>query len=315
MTKPLRFLSILSLLFLAFFLLNASTRNSTSMPSISISRDSTSLNSTSKNVSHLYEIKALKLPENLSLAGERVPLEKSDIKERMDRELLVNTYWQSNGLLLLKRAHKFFPIIEPLLKHYNLPDDFKYLCVAESALINVPSSAGAAGYWHFLASTGREYGLEVNKNVDERYNLEKSTRVAAEYLKSAKEKFGSWTLAAAAYNAGRGRILQRLSEQDVDNYYDLLLNDETGRYVFRILALKEVLSHPEKYGFIFDQEDLYNPIPTYTIEITKPINNIAEFAKRYGVTYKELKIVNPWLRQTFLRNVSGKVYRIKIPIH
>lgn len=298
MNKLVRFLPIITIITLALLLMNT------------ISKDKEPV---IKNVAESYEIKAIKVPERMELAGEQVPLDRNDIKERMDRELLVNTYWQSNGLLLIKRAHKFFPIIEPLLKKYDLPDDFKYLCVAESALINIPSSKGAAGYWHFLPSTGREFGLEVNKNVDERYNLEKSTRVAAAYLKKAKRKFGSWTLAAAAYNAGNGRISQRLKQQQVTDYYDLLLNTETGRYIFRILALKEVLSNPKKYGFVFDQEDLYTFPSTYEVKVDTAITNIASFAKNYGITYKDLKIVNPWLRETKLNNKSRKEYIIKIP--
>ncbi len=195
-----------------------------------------------KNTSDTYKIKALKLPPNLNLAGERVPLEMPDIKERMDRELLVNTYWQSNGLLLIKRANKYFPMLEPLLKKYGIPDDFKYLCVAESALIDETSSAGAAGFWHFMKGTGKEYGLEINKNVDERYDIEKSTKVAAAYLKKSYERFGSWSLAAAAYNAGNARVARSLKAQGVTSYYDALLPDETERYVLRIIALKEVLS-------------------------------------------------------------------------
>ncbi|MFL0063672.1 lytic transglycosylase domain-containing protein [Tenacibaculum maritimum] len=267
-----------------------------------------------KNVSDKYEIRAVKIPTYLELAGERVPIERANIKERIDRELLVNTYWQSNGLLMIKRSYKYFPIIEPLLAKYGLPDDFKYLCVAESGLQNNRSPAGAAGFWHFLKQTGREYGLEVNKNVDERYHLEKATKVAAAYLKRAKEKFGSWTLAAAAYNAGSGRISQRLKEQKVNDYYDLLLNDETSRYVFRILALKEILTNPEKYGFVYDQEDLYRPTKTYTVKIDTAITDIASFANKFGVTYKQIKLVNPWLRETKLNNKSRKVYQIKIPI-
>lgn len=267
-----------------------------------------------KNTSDTYKIKALKLPPNLNLAGERVPLEIPDIKERMDRELLVNTYWQSNGLLLIKRAHKYFPILEPLLKKYGLPDDFKYLAVAESALIDETSSAGAAGMWHFMRGTGKEYGLEINKNVDERYNIEKSTKVAAEYLIKAKERLGSWTLAAAAYNAGNYGIAKRLKTQGVTNYYDALLPDETERYVFRIIALKEVLSNPKKYGFIFDKNDLYTLPKTKTVEVDTVITNIANFAKHFGTNYKELKIHNPWLRQNRLNNKSRKLYHIKIPV-
>lgn len=310
MNKFVRFISIITFAVLAFFLMNLAQKDQEK----DTIKNTPTVTPIEKNVSDLYEVKAAKLPKSLELAGERVPIEKYDIRERMDRELLVNTYWQSNAMLLIKRAHKFFPIIEPLLEKYGLPDDFKYLCVAESALINVPSYKGAAGYWHFMPATGREYGLEVNRNVDERYNLEKSTYVAAEYLKRAKKRFGSWTLAAAAYNAGSGRISKRLREQKVTDYYDLLLNTETGRYVFRILALKEIMSNPKKYGFVFDQEDLYTFPETREINIDYPIPNLADFAKQYGVTYKELKLVNPWLRETKLNNVSKKIYTIKIPI-
>lgn len=299
MHTSLRFTYTIAIIIIAYFLVNA------------ISKDREPI---VKKVAENYAIKAIKIPQNMNLAGEKVPLEREDIRERMDRELLVNTYWQSNGLLLLKRANKFFPIIEPLLKEYGIPDDFKYLCVAESALTNIPSSKGAAGYWHFMPSTGREYGLEVNKNVDERYDIKKSTRVAAEYLKKAKNKFGTWTLAAAAYNAGSGRISKRMAQQQVSDYYDLLLNSETSRYIFRILALKEILSNPKDYGFVFDQEDLYQPVKTYEVEVDTAITNIADFAERFNITYKELKLVNPWLRQTKLNNKSRKQYFINIPV-
>ncbi|MDA9257718.1 lytic transglycosylase domain-containing protein [bacterium] len=267
-----------------------------------------------KSTSDKYEIQALELPENLNLAGERVPVERQHIRERMDRELLVNTYWQSNGLLLLKRANKYFPILEPLLKEYGLPDDFKYLAVAESALIDETSSVGAAGMWHFMKNTGKEYGLEINQNVDERYHIEKSTKVAAQYLIKAKERFGSWTLAAAAYNAGNYGVSRRLEAQGVTSYYDAFLPNETERYVLRIIALKEVLSNPRKYGFKFEEKDLYTMEKTRTIKVDSAITNIALFAKNFGLNYKELKLHNPWLRQNKLNNRSQKVYEIKIPI-
>ncbi|WP_438973125.1 lytic transglycosylase domain-containing protein [Polaribacter sp.] len=269
-----------------------------------------SVTNTHKN----YKVKALQLPNDLNLAGERVPIEIEDVKERMDRELLVNTYWQSNGLLLLKRAHKYFPILEPLLKKYGIPDDFKYLALAESGFIDETSTAGAAGIWHFMKKTGKEYGLEINKNVDERYHIEKSTKVAAAYLKKAKERFGSWTLAAAAYNAGNYGIAKRLETQQVTSYYDALLPDETERYVFRILALKEVISNPKKYGFVFDENDLYTLEKTKEIKVDSAITNIASFAKNFGLNYKELKKHNPWLRENHLNNKSKKNYLIKIPI-
>lgn len=266
------------------------------------------------NVHKNYKIKALQVPTNLNLAGERVPLDIPDVRERMDRELLVNTYWQSNGLLLFKRANKYFPILEPLLKKYGLPDDFKFLALAESGFIDETSTAGAAGIWHFMKKTGKEFGLEINKNVDERYNIELSTKVAAEYLKKSHERFGSWTLAAAAYNAGNYGIAKRLETQQVNNYYDALLPDETERYVFRILALKEILNNPEKYGFVFDAKDLYTLPETKTIKVDTAITNIASFAKNYGLTYKEFKIHNPWLRENHLNNKSRKLYEIKIPV-
>jgi membrane-bound lytic murein transglycosylase D len=243
-----------------------------------------------------------------------VPLEKSDIRERMDRELLVNTYWQSNGLLLIKRANKYFPILEPMLKKYGLPNDFKFLALAESGFIDETSSVGAAGMWHFLKATGKEYGLEINENVDERYNIEKATEVAAAYLKKSKERFNSWTLAAAAYNAGNFGISKRLESQQVANYYDALLPDETERYVFRIIALKEVISNPEKYGFVFEEDDLYTLPKTRIIKVDTAISNIASFAKKLGITYKEFKTNNAWLRENNLKNKSRKVYEIKIPI-
>ncbi|WP_298880242.1 lytic transglycosylase domain-containing protein [uncultured Polaribacter sp.] len=299
MNRSLRILSLLSVLTITFLFYNAINK--------SVSDPKTSTHKT-------YKIKSLKLPDNLNLAGERVPLEISDVRERMDRELLVNTYWQSNGLLLIKRANKYFPILEPLLKKYDLPDDFKFLALAESAFIDETSSVGAAGMWHFMKTTGKEFGLEINKNVDERYNIEKSTKVAAEYLKKSRERFGSWTLAAAAYNAGNYGIAKRLKSQEVDNYYDALLPDETERYVFRIIALKEVITNPKKYGFVYDQEDLYTLAKTRTIRVDTAISNITNFAKKFGLNYKEFKMHNPWLRENKLNNKSRKLYEIKIPV-
>lgn len=260
-----------------------------------------------------YNVYALPLPEKMDFAGEAVPLQNPDIRERMDRELLVNVYWQSNGLLLFKRANKYFPQIEPLLKKYGLPDDFKYLAVAESGLEYTSSPAGASGIWHFMKGTGVEYGLEINDYVDERYNLEKATMVAAEYLKSAKSKFGSWTMAAASYNAGVGGMNKQINRQSQNSYYDLLLNDETSRYVFRILALKEMMTNPQKYGFNFREKDLYTNIPTYKVKVNTPVEDWSEWVKPYGINYKILKLHNPWLRDNFLKNSTGKEYFIEIP--
>ncbi|RUA06513.1 MAG: lytic transglycosylase domain-containing protein [Flavobacteriia bacterium] len=270
-------------------------------------------NNPSKNTSDLYEIKALKIPDNLSFCGEKVPLNKNDVHERIDRELLVNTYWQSNGLLFLKRANKYFPIIEPILRKNSIPDDFKYLALIESGLQNITSPAGAKGFWQLMPKTAIEYGLEVNNNVDERYNLEKSTEAACKYLLEAHEKFGNWTLAAAAYNAGMSGIDKQIVRQKVSDYYDLLLGDETSRYVPRIVAVKEILNHPSKYGFIFDKEVLYRMMPTREVKVDTAITNLADFAKDQNINYKELKILNPWLRENKLNNKTRKLYYIKLP--
>jgi hypothetical protein len=257
--------------------------------------------------------KALKIPEYLSFAGEKVELNKTDIRERIDRELLVNTYWQSNALLWFKRTNKYFPVIEPILKKKGVPDDFKYLSVIESDLRNVTSPAGAKGMWQMLANAGRENGLEINENVDERYHLEKATEAACDYLIKAKERLGSWTLAAAAYHAGNYGIEKQLKKQMVDSYYDVLMGENTERYVPRIVAAKEILSHPEKYGFEFDQDDLYVLKPTYVVQVDTVITDIAVFAQNFDTNYKELKMYNPWLRENKLNNKTRKMYEIKIP--
>jgi membrane-bound lytic murein transglycosylase D len=266
-----------------------------------------------KKIINDYNVYALNVPANLNFAGEMMPLNDPDILERMDRELLVNTYWQSNALLMFKRANKYFPVIEPILEKYNVPDDFKFLAVIESGLVNVVSPAGAKGVWQIMPSTGRENGLEINQNVDERYNLEKSTEVACKYLLDAKERFGSWTLAAASYNAGKNGIARRLKSQNVSDYYDLLLNEETGRYIFRIVALKEILNHPDKYGFNYRHKDLYKPIPTYKVALDTAVSDFVKFSQQFGINYKILKLHNPWLRESHLNNKSRKEYSIKIP--
>lgn len=266
-----------------------------------------------KSVAESYRIKALPMPENIDFAGEMVPLEDPDVYERMDRELLVNTYWQSNALLLIKRANKFFPIIEPILKEKGVPDDFKYLAVIESGLTQAVSPARAVGFWQILEGTGKDYGLEINNNVDERYHIEKSTQVAADYLKKAKERFGSWTLAAASYNAGQYGVDKQLERQKVGNYYDLLLGEETGRYVFRILALKEIMNNPEKYGFDYSQSDLYEHIPVNKVKVDTVVKDFPDFAEKFGINYKILKAHNPWLRDDHLNNASRKAYFIDIP--
>ena len=266
-----------------------------------------------KNFKEDYNVFSLEIPDNPTFAGEPIPIEDADVYERFDRELLVNTYWQSNGILLIKRAKKYFPIIEPILAEEGVPDDFKYLALAESGLLNVTSPAGAKGFWQIMKPTGRDYGLEINSNVDERYHIEKATRFACEYLRSAKEKFGSWTLAAAAYNAGRSYILRELDRQEAEGYYNLLLGEETSRYVLRIAAMKTIFQNPEKYGFQINPQHQYDSFDYKIVEVDTAISNLSRFARRYDMSYKVLKIFNPWLIEKRLINRSGKLYEIKIP--
>jgi len=253
-------------------------------------------------------------PTSIDFAGEQAPLQISDVRERLDRELLINANLDATTLLILKRANRAFPVIEPILAKYNVPDDFKYLAVIESALVNAVSPAGARGVWQFMPQTAKENGMEVNESVDERYHLEKSTEAACKYLLDAKAKFGSWTLAAASYNGGMTGVNKQIEMQKVSSYYDLLLNDETSRYVFRILALKEIMKAPAKYGFAVNTEQLYVNLPTKKLEIDSSINDLARFAKSQGINYKILKIHNPWLRDKKLVNLSRKKYEIQIPL-
>lgn len=249
----------------------------------------------------------------MDFSGEEVPTFMADVQERLDKEMITNMNYHTNTTLVIKRANKVFPIIEPILAKYGVPDDFKYLAVIESSLVNAVSPAGARGVWQFMPETAKEKGMEVSDEVDERYHLEKSTEAACKYLLKAKEKFGSWTLAAASYNGGMNGISKKMEEQHVDNYYDLLLTEETSRYVFRILALKEIMKNSDKYGFSIPKEALYYSIPTKKIIIDSSITDLAKFAKTQGVNYKILKIHNPWLRDKKLTNTSGKKYEIEIP--
>jgi len=252
-------------------------------------------------------------PTEVDFAGEKAPLQIADVKERFDRELLINANLHSSTILIIKRANRAFPVIEPILKQYGVPDDFKYLAVIESSLTNAVSSAGARGVWQFMPDTAKEKGMEVNDGVDERYHLQKSTEAACKYLLKAKEKFGNWTLAAASYNGGMTGVNNKITEQQVTDYYDLLLTDETSRYVFRILALKEIMKNPNLYGFDVSKHELYENIPTKTIEVDSSITDLATFAKSQGINYKILKIHNPWLRDKKLVNTTKKKYLIEIP--
>ena len=260
-----------------------------------------------------YKIFSISIPKKVSFAGEEINLNDQDLFERMDRELLVNTYWQSNTILMIKRANKYFSQIEKILIDEGVPTDFKYLALIESGFQNVTSPSGAKGFWQIMKTTGKEYGLEINSNVDERYNLDLSTRLACKYLKKARDKFGNWILAAAAYNRGINGIQNKITNQKQKTYENILFGEETKRYIFRIIALKNIIESPESFGFYIKKEDMYNPIKYDKIKINTPINNISDFSKKFGLTYKALKIHNPWLLENHLNNKSRKVYTISIP--
>ena len=260
-----------------------------------------------------YRIFSLTLPKDLTFCGEQVPLGRLDVRERLDRELLVNTYWQSNSLLALKRANRWFPIMEPILERNGIPDDMKYLALIESGLTNAVSPLGATGYWQFMKETGIQHGLEVNSEVDERYHVIKSTEAACVYLKAAYEKFGTWSMAAASYNMGVGGLNKQIGRQGADDYYSLMLSDETSRYVFRILAMKEILQDPDRYGFHVRKQDLYPAYITRTVTITGPVEDLGAFAARQGTDYRTLKLLNPWLRDARLTNREGRTYEILLP--
>ncbi|MDX1476476.1 MAG: transglycosylase SLT domain-containing protein [Saprospiraceae bacterium] len=258
-------------------------------------------------------IRSVDLSKEYTFAGEVVPQGNFDAMERLDRELSVNSYWHSSTLLNIKQAHRYFPVIEPILAEHGVPDDFKYLAVAESNLRNAVSYAGAKGVWQFLKSTGQAYGLEINGEVDERYHLEKSTEAACRYLKDYYRQFGSWTLAAAAYNMGGPRLKRLLQEQQAESYYELNLNEETSRYVFRILAFKEILTSPEKFGFYVDESELYEPLKYRTVMVNTTVESWADFAQEHGTNYRMLKVYNPWLISGRLTCSGKKDYIIKLP--
>ena len=269
-------------------------------------------NSVRSDVSHFTASPSV--PDQVTFAGQTIRMDRYDHRERMDRELMSFTYMHSTTLLSLKRANRYFPVIEPILKECGVPDDFKYLAVIESSLNTLARSpAGAAGLWQFMPATGREYGLEVNANIDERYHVEKETRAACRYLKDAYERFGNWLCVAASYNAGQGRISSEMKKQLASQAVDLWLVEETSRYMFRLLAAKAVVSEPQRYGFLLKREHLYPPIPYREVTVDIGIDSLAVFARREGITYAQLKDANPWLRERSLANKSRRTYVLKIP--
>jgi len=264
-------------------------------------------------VPDFLRVQLFDLPHSVQFAGEVVPVEQPDILERLEREIYVNAYWNSNTILIMKRAGKFFPIIEPILEKHNIPSDFKYVALVESGLMNVVSPAGARGFWQFMEATAKELDLEVGNEVDERYHLEKSTEAACEYLKKAYGRFGNWTSVAASYNMGITGLTKRKNEQQVPDYYNLLLNEETSRYVFRILAFKELFENPQHYGYKLEDHHYYRMPQLKDVVVKESIDNLAHWAIQNNSNYKELKTYNPWLRSNKLPVKKGKQYTIQLP--
>lgn len=266
-----------------------------------------------QEINRRYAVFAIPLPDKIDFAGDDVPLKNFDVRESLDRELLVNVYWQSQTMLFFKRANRHFKVIEPILQKNKIPDDFKYIAVVESGLMNVVSPSGARGIWQFLEKTAQQYNLEVSAEVDERYHLEKSTEAACKYFNEAYSYFKNWTLVAASFNVGMGALQKQISTQNINNFYDLQTNEETARYLFRIISVKYILTNPEKIGFHFRKKDLYPYIPSSEVKVDSTINDLVIFAEQNSINYKMLKHFNPWLRQNNLTVEKGKEYFIKIP--
>lgn len=260
-----------------------------------------------------YQIKSPYIPQEVDFAGEKMPINQADNKERLDREIMATTFWQSNTMMLMKRSKKYFPIIDQILAENNIPADFKYLCVQESGLANVASPAGAKGFWQLMEGTAKPMGLEMNSHVDERYHLEKATQAACSYLKESYAQFNNWTLTAASYNRGLNGTMRDLSYQGVTSFYDLYMNDETSRYIFRIVAYKLIFENPEQYGFYLNEEDYYKLKPRIIETVDTTISSLSNFARDRGTNYKILKLMNPWLRDKSLPNKAGKSYKIELP--
>jgi membrane-bound lytic murein transglycosylase D len=261
----------------------------------------------------IYFNKPYKIPDNVTFAGEKMPLTYFDTRESLDREILTSAYRHSSTIMIIKRANRYLPVIEKILKKNNVPDDFKYLVAAESEYSNMVSPAGATGFWQIMAETGREDGMEINNVVDERYDLEKSTQFACNYFLKSYEKYGNWTLTAASYNGGRAALDEQIRIQQENNYYDLLLADETARYIFRAVAYKLVITNPEAFGFTLDKSDLYPVLNYYEVKVDTAVTDFSAFAKKFGTNYKILKFLNPWLRKPYLTPKPNKEYLIKIP--
>jgi membrane-bound lytic murein transglycosylase D len=302
--------TIIVIIFLVFgiFLLSATIENTTLFSSF---RNNLSADNTTQGL--LQNAKAPQLPIKFSFCDEIVPVTDMEVRERLDREIIVNCFRHSNTILMIKRAARWLPVIEPILKSYGIPDDMKYLCMAESEFLQDVSPAGASGFWQIMKSTANMYGLTTNAEVDERYNVEKSTKVACKYLLDAKQSLGSWTLSAASYNMGIAGVNNSIAKQGENNYYNLLLNNETTRYVFRILAMKAIFENQKQYGFFLNEEDKYLPYEYTEKTIDGSVASWVTYAKNNGTNYRTLRVFNPWIRDISLKNVEKKSYTLKLP--
>jgi membrane-bound lytic murein transglycosylase D len=260
-----------------------------------------------------YSVRSFRLPDSVTFAGERMPLENIDTRESLEREILTSAYRHSSTILIIKRANRYLPVIERILKKNNIPDDFKFLVAAESEYSNMVSPAGATGFWQIMPETGKEEGLEINTVVDERYDVEKSTQFACDYFQKSYDKFENWTLAAASYDGGRAAIDEQIDIQHQHNYYDLLLSEETARYIFRVAAYKLIITDPEKYGYRIELSELYPEFKFFEVKVDSAVTDFSAFAGKFGTNYKMLKLLNPWLRKPYLTPKPNKEYLLKIP--
>jgi hypothetical protein len=298
----------LQVLILTILLLSACTERKSGNVEVSETSVKESSGSELNNVFLVPEV-----PDSIKFAGQWIKLTDLDLKERFDRELIVNNFWHSNTILYLKRANRWFPLMSKILLEEGVPQDMLYLAVIESGLTQATSPSGARGFWQFMEPTAREYNLRVDNEVDERLNVEKSTRAACKYLKSAYQNFNSWTLAAAAYNMGEAGVQSNLNRQDVESYFDLSLNSETARYVFRILAVKEIMNNPKKFGFEIESSQLYTPYNTKKVKIENSIDNLYEWSVEQGTTIKIVRKLNPWIRGSQLTLISNETIELELP--
>ncbi|MCH1574927.1 MAG: lytic transglycosylase domain-containing protein [Flavobacteriales bacterium] len=262
----------------------------------------------------LQQVSPPRIQEGLSFAGSTLPLERVGVRERMEKELLIGTFRHSSSLLTLKRSGRWFPVIEPILVDSGIPSDFKYLSVIESGLANAVSPSDARGFWQFMKPAAEEFGLRVDRDVDERYHVVKATRAACAYLNKAHRRYGDWILAAASYNMGMSGLSRRMEDQGGAAYWDLMLNDETARYVYRLYATKQVMENPEAHGFVLQAEDWYAPLETRDTVLVDGVNDLAALSQKMGVSYNALKTLNPWLRSGKLPIAEDQYYVLRLPL-